>query len=243
MLIIKVVLKDKDKVLYEGKAKTIKLSKEYSPEYLTLEVTCFLNQEDIMGSFTINNSNYIKDEIIIKDKGYSTIEIKLINHLTKTLYEDKVLKTSNIDNNFYIKIIDKEILYRYRKKYYKCYKEDIITDTYIHDGYRVINTYYKYYLYRKEIIDIFDDIELSNYLDLSKVIKMSTIPLSKLEFSYINTCSKTNLIIKYQDFKEIVPITFKCEVYSKSKVSKGKTKSIFREIFGILFKTLFLKKL
>lgn len=238
LLITKITLKYKDKTIYEGNNYNIKLSKKYSPEFLELEVTCFLNQGDRKGNFVIENSNYIKDKITITKKGYSKIKLKLINHLTKTLYDEKVLNNSNIEDKSYIKVISKEKLYRYRKKYYKCYKDDSITDTLVHNGYKVVDTINKYYLYRKETIEVYDDITLSNYLDLSKVIKKSTIPLSKLEFNYSNTCSKTILTIKYQDFKENIDITFDCNDYPKSKVHKGKTKSLTRGIFGILFKTL-----
>lgn len=241
LLITKITLKYKDKTIYEGTNYNIKLSKKYTPEYLTLDITCFLNQGDINGSFKIVNSNYINEKITVTKKGYSKVKLKLINHLTKTLYDDTVLKTSNLEDKFYIKVISKEKLYRYRKKYYKCYKDEVITDTLVHDGYKVIDTTYKYYLYRKEVIEVFDNITLSNYLDLSKVIKKSTIPLSKLKFNYYNTCSKTTLTIKYQDFKENIDVTFKCSNYSKSIIHKGKTKSFLRDLFAILFKTLFLR--
>ena len=241
LLITKITLKYKNKTIYEGSNYNIKLSKKYSPEYLTLDITCFLNQGDIKGSFKIINSNYINEKITVTKKGYSKVNLKLINHLTKTLYDDKVLKTSNIEDKFYIKVISKEQLYRYRKKYYKCYKDENLTDTSVHDGYKVTDTIAKYYLYRKEVIEVFDDITLSNYLDLSKIIKESTIPLSKLEFIYSNTCSKTKLTIKYQDFKENIDITFKCPSYSKSTIHKGKTKSLLRDLIAILFKTLFLR--
>ena len=243
LLITKIILKYKDKTLYEGNLYNIKLSKKYSPEFLILEVTCFLNQGDIEGSFEIENSNYIKDKIKVTKKGYSRVEIKLINHLVRTLYDDKVLKTSNIDNKFYINILRKETLYRYRKKYYKCYKDESIIDTKINSGYKVIDIINKYYLYRKEEIEVFDEIELSNYLDISKVIKNSTIPLSKLEFNYSNNCSNTKLIIKYKDFKEEISVTFNCKDYPKSKSVRGKTKSLKREIVAIMFKTLFLRNL
>ena len=243
LLITKITLKYKDKTIYEGTNQNIKLSKKYSPEYLTLDITCFLNQGDIKGSFRLVNSNYINEKISVTKKGYNKIELRLINHLTKTLYDEKVLKTSNIEDKFYIKVISKENLYRYRKKYYKCYKDESLTDTSVHDGYKVIDTVPKYYLYRKETIEVYDNIKLSNYLDLSKVIKTSTIPLCKLEFNYSNTCSKTILTIKYQDFKENIDVTFNCEDYPKSNVHKGKTKSIKRELLAFLFKTLFLRKL
>ena len=243
LLITNITLKYKDNIIYEGNDYKIKLSKKYSPEYLTLEVTCFLNQEDLKGSFKLVNSNYINENFSVIKKGYSKIKLKLINHLTKTLYDKKVLKTSNIKDKFYIKVISKEKVYRYRKKYYKYYKDESLTDTLIHNGYKVINTTNKYYLYRKEKIEVYDDIKLSNYLDLSKVIKTSTIPLSKLEFNYANICSKTTLTIKYKDFKEKINVTFNCETLPKSSVYKGKTKSIKRELLVILFKTLFLRKL
>ena len=243
LLITKITLKYKDKTIYEGTNQNIKLSKKYSPEYLTLDITCFLNQEDAKGSFRLVNSNYINEKISVTKKGYNKIELRLINHLTKTLYDEKVLKTSNIEDKFYIKVISKENLYRYRKKYYKCYKDESLTDTSVHDGYKVIDTIAKYYLYRKETIEVYDNIKLSNYLDLSKVIKTSTIPLCKLEFNYSNTCSKTILTIKYQDFKENIDVTFNCETSTKSNVHKGKIKSIKRELLAFLFKTLFLRKL
>ena len=95
----------------------------------------------------------------------------------------------------------------------------------------------------KEIIEVYDNIILNNYLDLDKVIKNSTIPLSKLEFNYSNNCSNTKLIIKYKDFKEEISVTFNCKDYPKSKSVRGKTKSLKREIVAIMFKTLFLRNL
>ncbi len=243
LLITKISIKYKDNLIYEGNSKKISFNKKYSPEYLTLEITCFLNQEDLKGSFEIINSNYIKDNIIVTKKGYSKIKVKLINHLNKLLYEDKVLKTSNLEDKYYIKVLKEETLYRYRKKYYKCYKEEIITDKKLRYGYKVIEVINKYYLYKKETIELYDNIMLTDYLDLDKIIKSSTIPLSNLTFNYNNTCSKTNLTIKYQDFKVTTDITFKCQDNPKSKVHKGKNKSIKRELFAILFKTLFLRKL
>lgn len=243
LLITNITLKYKDNVIYEGNDYKIKLSKKYSPEYLNLEVTCFLNQGDMKGEFTVENSDYINEKVEITDKGFNNINIKLINHLTKTIYDNKVLKTENIENKFYINIIDKKVLYRYRRKYYKFYKNENIIDTKINDGYKVIDAINKYYLYRKESIELFDNIVLSNYLDLSKIIKSSTIPLNKLEFNYSNNCSTTVLTIKYQDFIVETNVTFTCQDYEKSKVTKGKTKSLKREIFSILFKVLFLQKL
>ncbi len=243
LLITNITIKYQEDIIYEGDSKKIKLNKEYSPEYLTLEITCFLNQEDLKGSFKIKNKDYINTEITVTDKGYSKVNLKLINCLLKTIYDEKVLKTSNIEDKFYINIIDKVTLYRYRKKYYKCYKEEIITDTKVNLGYRVIETIDKYYLYRKEEIEVYDDIKLSNYLDLSKVIKSSTIPINKLTFEYTNNCSKTTLTIKYKDFKETIDINFSCKVYSKSKRRIGKTKSLKREIFSRFFKTIILRKL
>ena len=242
LLITNITLRYKDNIIYEGDNHNINLSKEYSPEYLVLEVTCFLNQEDLKGTFVIESDNFISSKVEVKEKGYSEIEIKLINSLTKTIYDDKVLKTSNIDDKFYINVIDKKILYRYRNIYYKCYKDESLIDTKIHDGYRVVDVIDKYYLYRKETLEVYDDINLSNYLDLSKVIKYSSIPLGKLDFIYDNkNCGKSVLTIKYQDYEMLIDVTFNCDSYDKSKVVHGKTKSLKREIFGILFKTLFLR--
>ncbi len=243
LLITNITLKYKDNIIYEGNDHKIKLSKKYSPEYLTLEVTCFLNQGDIKGEFKVENNDYIKEKIEVTNKGFNNINIKLINHLAKTVYDSKILKTENLENKFYINVIDKKILYRYRKKYYKFYKDENIIDTKVNDDCKVINSTNKYYLYRKEKIELFDDIVLSNYLDLSEVIKSSTIPLNKLEFNYSNNCSTTVLTIKYQDFEIKTNITFNCNNYKKSKVTKGKTKSLKREIFSILFKIFFLQKL
>ena len=244
LLITKIVLKYKDNIIYQGNSLDIKLSKKYSPEYLELFVTCFLNQSDIKGEFTISSGDYINNKYIIKDKGYSEIDIKLINQLKKTMYESDILKSRDLDNKFYINIVDKKIFYRYRKIYYKYYKDDSILDTKIIPSYKVIDVSKKYYLYRKEIIDFYDDIKLSNYLDLSKVIKSSTVPLSELEFIYDNNaCGKVNLTIKYKEFKTTLTVTFECVKYPKSKVKRGITKSFKREVFGILFKTLILKKL
>src|SRR5699024_11984293 len=74
----------------------IKLSKKYSPEYLTLDIICFLNQEDIKGSFKIVNSNYINEKITETKKGYSKEKLKLINYLTKRSEEH----TSELQSRF-----------------------------------------------------------------------------------------------------------------------------------------------
>ncbi len=244
LLITNITIKYKDNIIYNGNDLNIKLSKKYSPEYLEMFVICFLNQGDIEGEFTISSDNYVNSKFIVKDKGYSKVDIKLINQLNKTIYEDKVLKTSNLDNKFYINVVDKKIFYRYRKKYYKYYRDDIILDTKINPSYRVIDVSNKYYLYRKEIIEVFDNIKLSNYLDVSKVIKSSTVPLGDLEFIYDNeTCGDSVLTLKYKDFKVNLDVNFSCVNYPKSRVKKGITKSFKREVFGILFKTLILAKI
>ena len=247
LIISKVTLKYKDKVIYNcdktSDVYKIKLSKKYSPEYLTLEVKCFLNQGDLKGSFEVLHSNYIKEKIEVTTKGINNITIALINCLSKTIYDEKIVKASSVSDNFYINIIKKEKLYRYRKKYYQYYKDENVIDTKILDGYRVIRTFDKYYLYRKEEIEVFDEINLDSYLDLDKVIKRSTVPLSKLEFIYENNCGETDLVIKYKDFKETVDVTFNCYNPSKSRVRVGKTKSFGRVILGFLFETLFLRNL
>lgn len=247
LLITKLTLKYKDNTIYQlndiKNGYKIKLSKKYSPIYLTLEITCFLNQGDLEGSFFIESDNYVNRKIKVTDKGFNNLNIKLINCLERTIYDKKIKKTTNIDDKFYINIISEETMYRYRKKYYKYYKDESKIDSKILPDYKVVSTFNKYYLYRKEIIEVYDNIILNNYLDLDKVVKTSTIPLNKLKFNYSNNCGSTVLSIKYQDFKVNADITFNCEKYSKSRVKVGKTKSLKREIFGILFKTLFLRKL
>lgn len=100
LLIINITLKYKDNIIYEGNEYKIKLSKKYSPEYLNLEVTCFLNQSDMKGEFTLENSDYINEKIEVTDKGFNNVNIKLINHLTKTIYDNKVLKPKILKINF-----------------------------------------------------------------------------------------------------------------------------------------------
>lgn len=243
LLIRKIVLKYKDNVIYQGNDVDIELLKKYSPEYLELYITCFLNQGDLKGEFTLSSDDYVEKKVVVEKKGYSVIKVKLINALNKMIYEKDLLRTTNIENKFYINIVKKDVFYRYRKKYYKYYKEDIIVDTNINPLYKVIEVYNKYYLYRKETIEVFDDIKLSNYLDLSKVIKNSTIPLSLLSFDYVNTCSKSVLTIRYKEFKVNLDVVFECSNYPLSKSEKGITKSVGRTVFGILVKTFFLKKL
>ena len=216
LLITKITLKYKDNIIYQSndlkKEYKINLSKKYSPIYLTLDITCFLNQGDMKGSFLIKSDNYVNRNIKVTDKGFNNLNIKLINCLERTLYDKEIKTTNNIDDK-------------------------VLPD------YKVVSTFNKYYLYRKEIIEVYDNIILNNYLDLDKVIKTSTIPLSKLEFNYDNNCGSTVLSIKYKDFKVEVDVIFNCDNYPKSKVKLGKTKSLKRELFAILFKTIFLKKL
>ncbi len=247
LLIKRITLKYKDDIVYETttlkKEYRIKLSKKYSPEYLYMEIICFLYQDDSKGSFDIEHADFIKNKIRVTTKGFNKLNIKIINSLSKLIYSNEVKKTSSLNNKFYINIIKEETLYRYRKKYFKYYKDETITSTKVLSNYKVIETFAKYYLYRKEKIEIYDNINLSTYLDLNKVIKNSTIPLKKLQFFYTNNCSNSNLIIKYQDFKINININFNCKKIPKSKVKKGKTKSVKREIFSILFEKLILKKL
>ena len=195
------------------------------------------------GSFLIESDNYVNNEIKVINKGFNNLNIKLINCLERTLYDKEIKTTNNIDDKFYINVISKDTMYRYRKKYYMYYKDEYQIDDKVLPGYKVVSTFNKYYLYRKEIIEVYDNIILNNYLDLDKVIKTSTIPLSKLEFNYDNNCGSTVLSIKYKDFKVDIDVIFNCEDYPKSKVKLGKTKSLKRELFAILFKTIFLKKL
>lgn len=247
LLITKITLKYKDNIIYQSsdlkKEYKINLPKKYSPIYLTLDITCFLNQGDMRGSFLIESDNYVNRNIKVINKGFNNLNIKLINCLERTLYDKEIKTTNDIDDKFYINVISKETMYRYRKKYYKYYKDESKIDDKVLAGYKVVSTFNKYYLYRKEIIEVYDNIILNNYLDLDKVIKTSTIPLSKLEFNYDNNCGSTVLSIKYKDFKVDIDVIFNCEDYPKSKVKIGKTKSFKRELFAILFKTIFLKKL
>ena len=159
------------------------------------------------------------------------------------IYDNKINKTISIDDKFYINIVDKKILYRYRKKYYKYYKNEEITSEKLDSDYKITNKINKYYLYRKEIIELYDDINLNDYLDLNKIIKSSTIPISKLNFNYNKVCGKTNLAIKYKSFETNLTIVFNCNKIPKSIVEKGKTKSIGRKLFNILFTTFFLRKM
>ncbi len=247
LLITKIILKYKNRVIYEENnikdTYKIKLRKKYSPEYLTLELTCFLKQEDLKGNFKIENSKFIEETIEVKEKGFTKIKVKLINCLNKMIYDNKINKTISIDDKFYINIVDKKILYRYRKKYYKYYKNEEITSEKLDSDYKITNKINKYYLYRKEIIELYDDINLNDYLDLNKIIKSSTIPISKLNFNYNKVCGKTNLAIKYKSFETNLTIVFNCNKIPKSIVEKGKTKSIGRKLFNILFTTIFLKKM
>lgn len=254
ILITKIIIRYKDKIIYEtnkiNKEYHIQLMKKYSPEYLTLEITCFLNQGDLKGNFLIQNNNFIKENIEITEKGFSTINLKLINLLTKLEYDQKVRKTNNIDNKFYIKLIKKEKLYRYREKYYKYYKDDTIISKEVNKDYRITEIINRYYLYRKEIIELYDNIKLNEYLDIDKIIKNTTIPTSKLKFNYQKNCGDTILTISYADadadyadYEITTNVNFNCPKYEKSNTKKGKTKSLNREIFSILFNTFFLRKL
>ena len=207
------------------------LKKAYSPEFLNLELTCFLNQGDKKGSFKISNSNYLKIEKELTTKGFTTMNLKLINNLEKLEYEEEVKITDDLSDKFYIKVLKEEKFYRFRKIYYKYYEDTKITSDKVLEGYQVINTFSKYYLYRKEKIVTYDDIILNDYIDVDKVIKSSTIPLSKLNFTYNESTS--SLLITYQDYEIKIPITFNY-TKTKSTVTKGKVKSLKRELFAFL---------
>ena len=51
LLITNITLRYKDNIIYEGDNHNINLSKEYSPEYLVLEVTCFFKSRGFERNF------------------------------------------------------------------------------------------------------------------------------------------------------------------------------------------------
>lgn len=219
LMITNITLKYKNKVIYSTdeikNTYQIILDRTYSLLDLTLDITCFLNQENDEGSFLIYNDNYINSKYVVKNKGFNYLNIKLINSMERWKFDKSINKTTNIDDKFYIKLIKKEKYYRYRPIYYKCYKDEITVSNRVLEGYRVVDSYNKYYLYRKERIEFYDDIILKDYLDLDKVIISSTIPLSKLHFEYINNCSDTYLYVSYRDYEIKIKVKFECSNYNK----------------------------
>ncbi|HIS38344.1 MAG TPA: hypothetical protein IAB45_02415 [Candidatus Onthousia faecavium] len=242
LLITSIKIYYKDKLIYESNKNkdTIKLDDYYSPEYLVIDLTFFLNQGDSKGTFTLSNSDYIKIKDTIKDKGFSTKKFKVINYIANYKYDNFVKFTTDIRDKFYLKILTKTKIYKYRKVYYKCNEDTRITSQELLDSYKVIDTYHEYYLYRKEKIETFDHITVIDYLDLSKVIKTSTIPLSKLKFNY--EPNGTTLVIAYQDYKINLPLTFKY-TNKKSTITKGKVKNLSKGFIAFIIKTIFLRNL
>ena len=242
LLVTSLKIYNKDKLIYKSNEikDTIKLDDYYSPEYLVIDLTFFLNQGDSKGTFTLSNSDYIKIKDTIKDKGFSTKRFKVINYIANYKYDNSIKYTTDISDKFYLKVLTKTKIYKYRKVYYKCYEDTRITSKELLDSYEIIDTYHKYYLYRKEKIETFDHIQVTDYLDLSKVIKMSTIPLGKLKFNY--QTNGNNLLITYQDYKINISLTFNY-TYEKSNVTKGKVKSLPKGILAFIIKTIFVRNL
>lgn len=202
-----------NKVIYDTsdilKKRKIALGKFYNPSHVKIVIKCFLLQSKKEGIIKIRNQNYVKKDLVITSKGYNTLEIRGMDLLVSLLYDDKIYKGFDLDDS-YVKIIKQKKRTYYRSKFYKCFKKKRVISKDILDGYEVIDTLVKYFLYRKERIVLYDKIVLNDYFDLDKVIKESSVPLSRLHFKYVN-CHNQVATLKYKDYEVKFPIVFKCQ--------------------------------
>ncbi len=202
---------DDNKVIYDSSlgVKKIVLDKFYDPSNLKLVITCFLLQSSKKGIIKIKSQNYIKKDLVITSKGYNTLEIKGMDLLVDLLYDEKIYKGFNLDDS-YVKIVRQEKRVYYQSKFYKCFKKKRMVSKDILKGYKVVDTFFKYFLYRKERIVLYDKIVLNDYFDLDKVIKESSVPLSRLHFKYVN-CRNQIVTLKYKDYEVKFPVVFRCQ--------------------------------
>lgn len=225
---------------------TILLDSFYFPEDLEIEIETFMLQEKEQGSFFITgiDQQYIKKKVDVLEKGKSSQKQLLINCLIKMKWDKKVQHTQSIDHLFYYLLIKKERLYRYRFKIYKKSFLPVIVTTAQEkiEGYQLLEAVKEYALYRRERIEIYDQITLSGYIDTTKIIKSSTIPLKYLSFELVKKDFKEYIVIKYQAFSFEKEVYFYDVVYHKSKVFIGNDPSIIRKIVGKLIK-LSIKKI
>ena len=224
-------------VYYPNKEIIIELDDDYYPWELELELTTFVLQENTNASFTITSDipGYINRKISLNTHGLTKNKIKILECLEKMLLDERILTTTDYVDLPYRKFIKEEKLYRYREVRYKYQKEAKKTSgEQIEKGYKVVDEEIKYYLYREEQIEVYDDIKLNDYVDLDKIVKRSTIPLKEIKISSSNQCGDTLLTISVRDNKFIIPASIECRESPKSEVIYHPKKSFFKIIIAVL---------
>ncbi len=224
-------------VYYPNKEIVIELDDDYYPWELELELTTFVLQENTNASFTITSDipGYINRKISLNTHGLTKNKIKILECLEKMLLDERVLTTTDYVDLPYRKFIKEEKLYRYREVRYKYQKEaKKISGEQIEKGYKVVGEEIKYYLYREEQIEVYDDIKLNDYVDLDKIVKRSTIPLKEIKISSSNQCGDILLTISVRDNEFIIPASIECRKIPKSRVTYHQETSFFRIILAML---------
>ncbi len=204
-------LKKESFLFYPKETFEITLEESLYPEEIKLEMTVYRLSNDPSAQINITDpkKEYVEKTIKINEPGISLICEKGIHLLKKLLLENKVQTTTDLKDLFYIKIKKQEQEYRYREKKYRFQKEpkQIKSKGKEKEGYHLVGGEVKYHYYRKEKIELYDEIVLDGYIELNQIVKRTTFPLKDLKIASSSSCGKTILTFTYQDF------SFKREAY------------------------------
>lgn len=223
----------------------LNLEKYYSLQQLQLEITTFLIQEKINGQYVIADSSkkYVKEVVHVEEKGISNQSYLLINCMKRLQWDKNIIQSQELTDPIYVHVLDIQVEYRYRLKLYRYQKNPqiIVQEGSYKEGYQLINKQTKYELYRKETIELYDSITLTDYIDLSNIIKESTIPLKDIQIVIEHVCQDSMMKLSYQDFQYKKPIQMICQTIPSSKTVEGRVFS-WKKFFLHLFVNLVIKK-
>lgn len=246
LTLLEIRITSHDQLLYQeqpkiGEAITIDLKKDYDVATLKITLKCYLLQEDTKGHVTIttDDKSYLHETVTVTRKGISIVEKKLINCLQKLVFAKTMeTTTSNIEEDPYLKIIQKKTWYRYREKKYRYQKEKKIKESNNKEeaGFRFIGIKNHYYLYRKEQITLKEGIVLKDYVDLDKIIVSTSFPLKDLLIKSRFYGNKAILTFSYKDFSIEKTVVNQPNQYEKSRVSTYYEPSLSRILLSHLLK-------
>ncbi len=208
-------LEKNSSLIYLESPLEIKLEKSFYPEEITLEIKVYrlLNDSKAKLTMTDKRQEYIEKEIKVTTPGISQITEKGIHLLKKLLLERETKTTNDLKDLFYIHILNEKVEYRYREKKYKYQKKpkQILSQEKEKEGYYVKEETTTYHFYRKEKIELYDNIILDGYIELNNIVKTTTFPLKNLKIASSMPCGNTILTFTYQTFSFQKEAYIKCE--------------------------------
>ncbi len=218
----------------------IDLGDFYEVEDLVFSVTTFLLQEDVSGSFVLEDEKgqFLHQKVTVTDQGMMEQSIKLINCLQKLQFSSQLFVSYEEDFSPYLKFVEKQKQYRYRRRKYRYQKipQKYMSEVAKREGFHVLKTIEKYHLYRKEQLELYDEVIFKDYIDLDVLVKNSSFPLSKLQVDYQPFCGRGVIRLSYRDFSYLKEVEMNCMSFPKSYVTKGDTFSFFRLFFSQVVK-------